>query len=95
MKLFGHLKTDEMLVKDYVNMIFNSIREFKKDKCTPDETEKYTFVHKTINALGKLLIHGDEECPILKKPIRTGGTKRKRHASRKHASRKRGKSRRN
>ena len=104
MKFFGDLETDKMLVKDYVNAIFNSIREFKKDKCTPDETEKSTFVHATINALGKLLIHGGKEwhqqSPILKKPIRTGGTKRKRRASRKRASRKRasrkcGKSRRN
>ena len=101
MKLFGHLETDKILVKDYVNAIFNSIREFKKDKCTPDETEKSTFVHATINALGKLLIHGGkkwhEQSPILQKPIRTGfgGTPKKRRASRKRASRKRSKSRRN
>ena len=104
MKLFGHLETDKMLVKDYVNAIFNSIREFKNPhKCTLNEIEKSTFVHTTINALGKLLIHGGKEChqqsPILKKPIRTGfggrGTKRKRRASRKRASRKRSKSRRN
>ena len=105
MKFFGDLETDKMSVKDYVNVIFDSIREFKNPrKCTLNEIEKSTFVHTTINALGKLLIHGGKEwhqqSPILKKPIRTGGTKRKCRASRKRASRKRasrkhGKSRRN
>lgn len=100
MKLFGDLETDKMSVKDYVNTIFDSIREFKHPrKCTPDETEKFTFVHITIDALGKLLIHGGKEShqqsPILKKPIRTGGTKRKRRALRKRASRKHGKRGRN
>jgi hypothetical protein len=100
MKFFGDLETDKMSVKDYVNVIFDSIREFKNPrKCTLNEIEKSTFVYSTINALGKLLIHGGKEwhqqSPILKKPIRTGGTKRKCRASRKRASKKHGKSRRN
>lgn len=73
-ELFPNLETDKMSVKDYVNTIFDSIRDFKKHKhqCSPDETEKAEFVNATIYALGKLLINGGkkwrEPPPQLKKP---------------------------
>lgn len=67
-KLFGRLDTDKMSVKDYVNMIVESIHKFKdKPQCSVAETEKTTFVYSTITELGKLLKYGTGLDPLLKK----------------------------
>jgi hypothetical protein len=67
-KLFGRLETDKMSVKDYVNLIVESIHEFKdKPQCSPAETEKTTFVASIITELGALLKYGTRPDPLLKK----------------------------
>jgi hypothetical protein len=71
-KLFPNLDTSKMLVKKYVNEIFNSIHEFKENhyRCTAHEMEKAEFVSSAIKTIGKLLNYYDSstDAPRLKKP---------------------------
>jgi hypothetical protein len=70
--LFPNLDTNKMLVKDYVNTIFDSIHEFKENhyRCTAHEMEKAEFVSSAIKTIGKLLNYYDSstDAPRLKKP---------------------------